>query len=244
MSTHTLRLNRPKITGLLATLAYLSSGILLLARPDWMIDAAVWVLCLVLGALGVHRLVRYCLATPEAGAKGFDLAEALLLLSATLVLALRPDLFSQILPGLWVCYLILGGYMLVQTAIDFWRIRYVRWWLLLIGAGLCLLLGALAYLQPGFVARNAALFIGISLLVEAAFNGFAFVLNFLHNRGMLPTRGKPAAKPAEKPTVPPVTSPTNPEAPMPSEAPTPPERPAPATIAEELARYAEQEAKG
>ncbi len=253
-------IDRQKITGLVSTLLFLAAGILLLVRPQLTADLAVWVLSLVLLAVGIVLLVRYIRSSPEEGAKSYDLAESLVAFSAAAVFFLRQDLFSLLLPLLWGALLILGGFMLLQTAFDFFRFRYIRWWILLIGAGVALALGTLALMRPPLLAERMPLFIGISLVAEGGFNLFSLVLMFLRSREKLPLRGSAARAAAKKaaaepsrtaaPYTMPTAEPTAREAnaaPSAQEPPAPqpkaPEREAPATVMEELARMREEEAK-
>ena len=254
MSKGLLRIDRQKFTGVVSILVFLASGILLLMRPALFTDLSVWFLTAVLACLAVYWAVRYFRSTPEEGAKSYDLAEALLALSLSLVLFLRRDLFDAALPMLWGALLVVGGFLLLQTAVDFLRMKVTVWWLQLVGALVALALGALALMRPTFLAERMPLYIGVSLIVVAAFNLMNLILMALHSRGKLaPKPKKAAAKPAPaaaaSPAAPapaPASAPAEsvsaaPEAEPPKPA-EPPEA-APSTIFEELQRYAEQDKK-
>ena len=222
-----MHINRQKVTGIVSILCYLAAGVLLIVKPELTLDLSVWLLVGLLAVMSVIWLIRYFRSSPEEGAGSFDLAEALLAVSAAAVVALRRDLFSTLLPMLWACFLIVGGYLIFQAAIDFLRLKYVRWWILLIGSFLMIGLGVLALFSPAFLEGHMPLFFGISLLFAAALNIYSLVLNFMLGKGHLP-------KPRKK--IPIVNH--IPETPVP-----PADEPdAPATVMEELAQMAKKEA--
>ena len=113
-------------------------------------------------------------------------------------------------------------------------------------------------MRPAFLSERMPLYIGVSLIVVAAFNLMNLILMALHSRGKLaPKSKKPAASPAPAAASPAPAAPAAP-APAPASAPAesvsaapeaeppkpaePPEA-APSTIFEELQRYAEQDKK-
>ena len=171
-------LNRRKCTGLLSTLCYLAAGILLLLRPALLQDVSRIVLIVMLLFLAVYWMIRYFRAAPEEAAKGFDLAEALVVLFLGFALLFFPDLFAQLLPRFWGALLLLGGFMILQEGIDFLRLKYERWWIFLILAGISMLLGILAETVPAFLEANIALFISLSLLYQAGVSLFTLIVSW------------------------------------------------------------------
>ena len=248
-----LRIDRQKFTGIVSILVFLASGILLLLRPTLFTDLSVWFLTALLAGLAIYWGVRYFRSAPEEGAKSYDLAEALLALSLSLVLFFRRDLFDAALPMLWGALLVVGGFLLLQTAVDFLRMKVSIWWPQLVGAIVALALGALALVRPSFLSDRMPVYIGVSLIVVAAFNLMNLILLALHSRGKLKPKAK--SSPA-KPTA--DSAPTTPAAAAPSAEPSPisesvpatepakpaePPKAAPATIFEELQHYAEEDKK-
>ena len=261
MKKNFLRIDRQKFTGILSALVFLAAGILLLMRPALLTDLSVWFLGALLAGLALYWCVRYFRSSPEEGARSYDLAEALISLSLSLVLFLRRDLFDAALPMLWGALLVIGGFMILQTAVDFLRMKISVWWIMLTGAAVALALGALALLHPAFLEDRMSLYVGISLIVVAAVNLVSLILLFLHAHGKLNAKPKekkpeppaaqpesaapaaPAAEPAKAPAPAAEAAPAAgaPETPAPA-APEPPKA-APATIFEELAQYAEEDKK-
>ena len=93
-----LRIDRQKFTGIVSILVFLASGILLLLRPTLFTDLSVWFLTALLAGLAIYWGVRYFRSAPEEGAKSYDLAEALLALSLSIVLFFRFLLSKIIIP--------------------------------------------------------------------------------------------------------------------------------------------------
>lgn len=230
-------INRQKITGILSILIFVISGVLLLVRPQLINDLAVWLFAAAFLGIGIYWFARYIRQAPEEAAKSYDLAESLIALSAGAVILLRQDLFTAVLPMLWGAMLVVGGFMILQTAIDFLRLKYVRWWLLLIGAVVALLLGALALVTPNFLTGHVPVYVGISLIAEGVINLFSFILMILYSRGKLPLftdrkkaeeKPAPAAPAAHAAPVQPAPAAKPAEAPKPAAEPAPAEAPAPA----------------
>lgn len=182
---------RQKVSGIAAIIAYAATGIALLIWPQMMAELALWALAGLLVCFGVIRLVKYLKTTPEEGAKGYALATALMALTLGVCILIDRTSFSQILPRLWGLWLLAGGFMKLQAGVDSYRLGSERWWWLLIGAGISLVLGALAALTPQFLENILARFIGASLVAEALIDAVALYL--------IRAKGKKAEQPAEKP---------------------------------------------
>ena len=86
------------------------------------------------------------------------------------------NLFEAVLPRLWGMVEIIGAFLLVQMAVDFLRLRIDRWWIMLIGAGISLILGLLAVIIPDLLAPHLAVFIGISLIAESLIHLTSIIL--------------------------------------------------------------------
>ena len=167
---------RQKTAGLLAILGYLVSGVLLLIWPHLMTTVTMWVLVIVLFACGIFQLIRYFRLSPEDGASGYSLATALLVLTIGIFLLANPSLFASILPRVWGILLLLGGFVKIQDGFDAFRMRSGRWWLLLIGAALSIVLGVIAITRPAAVLDGVAVYIGITLILEAVIDCVMLIL--------------------------------------------------------------------
>ena len=158
---------RQKGTGIAAVILYLIAGVLLLIWPDLMTEITMWALVIVLAAYGIYRIIAYFRMTPEEGASTYSLALALFLLLLAVYIIIDRTSFASIFPRIWGLMLLIGGFIKIQEAIDALRIHQRHWWWLLIGAAISVVLGIFAILRPAFILESIALFIGISLIVEA-----------------------------------------------------------------------------
>ena len=162
---------KDKLTGILAIILYLVTGILLLIKPEWMAEFTRWALFAVLLAYAVISFWKYLRQEPEEAAQGYGLTGALI--SATLaVLALfDPSLLTD---HIWGILLLAGGYMKFQTAMDMGRLGHQRWWLFLIPSAISLIFGVLITIDV--IQVNTALFIGIALIVEGVVDIIALIM--------------------------------------------------------------------
>lgn len=175
-------------------------GLLLLIRPSATIDLAVAVLSLLLCGMGIFWLVRYLRTEPIAAAHSYDLAEALVALSLGITFFFKKGLFEAILPRIWGLVLMVGAFLILQSAIDFLRLKFRYWYIMLIGAGISMALGILAITTPAFLNNSLPIFIGVSLIVEGAIHITSTV--FLHSveKGRTATPPAASASPVAKAT--------------------------------------------
>lgn len=159
--------NTRRATGIAAILAYCVSGVLLLMHPQLMTDVTMWALAIVLCAFGVMELISYFRLTPVEGAATHRFASALLALTLGIGVMVDRDLFANFVPRIWGLLLMLGGFVKAQQSVDALRLKSSRWWWLLLGAAVSVVLGFIALTRPAFVRDGIAVYIGVSLIVEA-----------------------------------------------------------------------------
>ena len=155
------------LPGLVAVLIYLLCGLAMLIWPDFMVNFAVYLFAGALCVFGIVLIINYWRSSAYEGALGYSLTLGLLTLLVGIVLICKPNILSTLLPFLWGLAMLVGGFGKVQMSVDLKRIGDNRWWILLIGAAVSLVLGVLCVLKPGAIATALAMFIGISLLVES-----------------------------------------------------------------------------
>ena len=168
--------NRQKTAGILAILAYLVCGVLLLAWPQLMTDLTMWALVIVLIGYGLFQLFSYFRMSPAEGAMTFSLAGALLALVLGICILADKSLFAGIIPRIWGLSLLLGGFVKVQESVDALRLKSSHWWWLLIGAAISVVLGIIAITRPTAVLDGVAIYIGVSLIVEAVVDLIMMIL--------------------------------------------------------------------
>lgn len=162
---------KEKLTGILAIVLYLVTGVLLLVKPEWMMDFTRFALCAALMGYAALSFRKYLNTPAEEAAKGYGLTGAMI--AATLsVLAL----FEVSIPmeHIWGILLLAGGYMKFQTGMDMGRLGHQRWWLFMIPCAVSLVFGILILTEV--IRTNSALFIGIALIVEGLVDIAAMIM--------------------------------------------------------------------
>lgn len=155
---------------------YAVCGLLLLLWPSLALLIANYALAAVLCVVGIVLMVGYIRGEVLDGMMGYGLAKGLILLLIGIVLFVRSDVLTNVLPWLWGVAMIAGGFGKFQMAFDLKRIGRERWWLLLIGSLVSFVLGTFSVTQPEFLAVVVTQFIGISLLVEAVLDMVALLV--------------------------------------------------------------------
>lgn len=141
-------------------------GVLLIAWPTVSVQ---WiaVCCGVLMLLfGVAKLCGYFSRDLYRLAFQYDLAFGILLLVlGTIVLTHTESAiaFLCVLSGLFT---LSDGLLKIQTALEAKRFGIAQWWVILLGAVLTGVLGAVLIFRPGFGAELLVVWLGITLLAE------------------------------------------------------------------------------
>ena len=156
-----------KLTSITAIIIYFIAGLLLLIWPGLMVEITKWGLIIVLAVYGIIKIISYFRMTPEDGANTIAFAGALLAFSLAIYILIDAASFAEIFPRVWGLIILLGGFMKIQDSIDTLRLHAKGWWIMLIGAVISLVLGIIAVIRPEFILNSIALFLGISLIVEA-----------------------------------------------------------------------------
>ena len=163
-------------TSLAVVLVYALLGAMMLIWPTFLLNFANYILATVLCLIAIGMIVHYFRNSAISGAQSMSLGLGLLLLLVGIVLFLKPRLLQNLLPFIWGLALVAGGFGKVQMSVDLKRIGDRGWWTIMLGAIVSLVLGVLCVLKPGTIAAALAMFIGISLLVEAALDLYAILL--------------------------------------------------------------------
>ncbi len=208
---------KEKLTGILAIILYLVTGLLLLFRPDIMGQLTRWTLTIALGAVAVYQAVRYFRLTPAEAAKGYNMTVALIAGTLALLAGLTPGLLTN---RMWGILILCGGYMKFQTSWDFYRLGHGRWWWIMVGTAVSLLFGVLIVTEV--ISANVAVWIGIALLLEAVMDAFVLVMTAKGDKWDAAPKQKQEKKPETEQSGEEEAAPAAPTA-----APAPAEEPAP-----------------
>lgn len=160
-------------------------GALLLVDPIGFTSGIIIALGIALLAAGALCVVSYFRASPVEAALRGDLAKGLFLLLAGALGAFRSGWFIAAFPLLTILYgvvILLAGLGKVQWAVDALRLRTGRWFLPAISAAVTLLCGGVILSDPFASTLAMWMFIGISLIVEAALDIVVLIFGSIKER--------------------------------------------------------------
>ena len=171
-----VRTNTRKLTSITAIIIYFIAGLLLLIWPELMAVITKWALVIVLAVFGIIKIISYFKMTPEEGSNTLAFSGALLAFALAIYILCDAQSFAEIFPRVWGMLLLLGGFIKIQDSIDTLRLKASKWWILLIAAAISLALGIIAVIRPAFILNSIAIFLGISLLVEAVIDLVMYII--------------------------------------------------------------------
>ena len=155
-----------KVLYILTSLLIFLAGLILMLFPA----ATAEVLCYIAGGLlivcGIAKIIGYFSNDPYRLAFQFDLALGVLFAALGIILLLHPGIVMSALPFLMGLYILIDGVFKLQTAVDAKRFGLSKWWLILLGALACILLGVLLIFNPFEAGAAMMMLMGASLMVD------------------------------------------------------------------------------
>jgi len=154
-------------------------GILLLIDPVGFTSGIIIVFGIVLAMIGVISLFKYFRMDAETAAQENGLVKGLIFAIFGLFCAFKSEWFIITFPLLTVLYGILtliSGVSKVQWAVDMLRAKQKYWFVEVIGAILTIVCAVLILSNPFTSTAFLWTFIGVTMIVEAVVDVFAFVL--------------------------------------------------------------------
>lgn len=136
---------------------FLAVPLTIMAMSDLILSAAIIV-------LGAYLVIDFLFLSKS----GMNLPLGLSLILLGCVIKRIPGLYSALTPMFWSFAIIFGGFSLLQSALELRKMKFSKWWIVLIFAVLTLILGVYCLREPLEVAAVSTQFIGISLLADAA----------------------------------------------------------------------------
>jgi uncharacterized membrane protein HdeD (DUF308 family) len=155
----------------------------------------------ILAVLGVLRVISYFAAERTEAFGSFALVTGAAMLAFGVYFLAKPAFLAGFLTVLLAIVLFIGGVMKLQYAIDLMRLNAYGWWVQLIGAGLMVVLGIVAFADPFDASQALMLFIGASLLV----NGLWDIVSVIYLTGIIKKVKNKVEQVAEEATAIPVT---------------------------------------
>ena len=154
-------------------------GVLLLIDPVGFTSGIIVIFGIVLAVIGAVSLFRYFRNDAETAAQESGLAKGLVFAIFGLFCAFKSEWFIITFPLLTVLYgilTLLSGVSKVQWAIDMLRAKQKYWFVEVIGAILTIVCAVLILSNPFTSTAFLWTFIGVTMIVEAVVDVFAFVL--------------------------------------------------------------------
>lgn len=154
-------------------------GTLLLIDPVGFTSGIIIVFGIVLAVIGVISLFKYFRMDAETAAQENRLVKGLIFAIFGLFCTLKSEWFIITFPLLTVLYgilTLLSGVSKVQWAIDMLRAKQKYWFVEVIGAILTIVCAVLILSNPFTSTAFLWTFIGVTMIVEAVVDVFAFVL--------------------------------------------------------------------
>jgi len=147
-------------------IALLVLGVLMMFFPEQSRD----IICRVSGALlclwGLLHVISYFAREKTEVLGSFSLVQGAAMIGFGAYFLARPEFLAAFLTVALSIILMIGGVMKLQYGIDFLRLKVYGWWVQLIGAGLMIVLGIVAFVDPFDAASGLMIFIGAALVVD------------------------------------------------------------------------------
>ena len=151
-------------------------GILLLVNPIGFTSGIIITFGIVLMIMGIHKTIQYFRTEPEEAAVSQILVKGLLTLLAGAFCAFNSHWFIATFPVLTLVYgvvILVAGITKVQWTIDIIRMKRSKWFWAAISAAISIVCGVVIITSPFSTTAVLWMFIGISLIVDAAFDMLA-----------------------------------------------------------------------
>ena len=157
------------------SILYIVLGVVLLMWPDMSLK----IVCYAFGGLTfVYGLVRILFYIRNKDAVSFFKADLIIGIIATafgIFLLLQPSIVISVLPFIIGLFIVFSGIVQFQRALDVKKVKYEKWWSILLMAVIVIVLGALIMYNPFKTATLAIMVIGLVLIVDGVSNIFSTV---------------------------------------------------------------------
>ena len=148
-------------------------GILLLVNPIGFTSGIIIAFGILLMIKGISKTIKYFRTEPEEAAVSQTFTKGLLTLLAGAFCAFNSHWFVATFPVLTLVYgvvILVTGITKVQWTIDIIRMKRSKWFWMAISAAISIICGITVITNPFSTTAVLWMFIGISLIVDAAFD--------------------------------------------------------------------------
>lgn len=160
-------------TNILVIIAAVTIGLIYIFSPLPAAEVICYIIAAAMCVYGVFTFVEY-FVKPNADAFGsFGLVKGVTLVVFGVFIFLNPLFIANMLAALVGIVMIIDGVVKAQYAIDLLRLKSSAWWYVLIPAGITFVLGSIIAFNPTETAKGFMIFVGVSLIVDAASDVFS-----------------------------------------------------------------------
>lgn len=155
---------------ILISALYVVLGIVLLAWPTTSVKMICYGLGFVMVVLGITYGIIYFTKDNLAGFLQMDLVIGIICLAFGVFILLNPTFLSTVLPFAMGIILLLGAVVKVQSSFNMKRLKFEKWYLVLICALVIIALGIVLLCNPFKEERHMIFYIGICLILDGLTN--------------------------------------------------------------------------
>ncbi len=155
---------------ILVSALYVVLGAVLLAWPSTSVKMICYGLGFVMVVLGITYGIIYFTKDNLAGFLQMDLVIGIICLAFGVFILLNPTFLSTVLPFAMGIILLLGAVVKVQSSFNMKRLKFAKWYVVLICALVIIGLGIVLLCNPFKEERHMILYIGICLIIDGLTN--------------------------------------------------------------------------
>lgn len=149
---------------------YVVLGIVLLAWPTLSVQMICYGLAVAMIVIGISYGIMYFTKDNLEGFLQMDLVIGIVCLAFGIFILLNPTFLSSVLPFAMGIILLLGAIVKIQSAFNMKKLRFRKWYLILICALVIGALGAVLLWNPFQEEKYMILYIGICLILDGLTN--------------------------------------------------------------------------
>ncbi|MDO4323633.1 MAG: DUF308 domain-containing protein [Lachnospiraceae bacterium] len=155
---------------ILVSALYVVLGIVLLVWPTTSVKMICYGLGFVMVVLGITYGIIYFTKDNLSGFLQMDLVIGIVCLAFGVFILLNPTFLSTVLPFAMGIILLLGAVVKIQSSLNMKRLKFSKWYLVLICALVIVALGIVLLCNPFNEERYMILYIGICLIFDGVTN--------------------------------------------------------------------------
>lgn len=155
---------------ILVSALYVVLGIVLLVWPNTSLRIICYGLGFVMVVLGITYGIIYFTKENLSGFLQMDLVIGIICLAFGVFVLLNPTFLATVLPFAMGIILLLGAVVKIQSALNMRRLRFEKWYVVLICALVIIVMGIVLLCNPFAKEQHMVLYIGVCLIADGMTN--------------------------------------------------------------------------